>query len=51
MADAETWHRILDAIERLQAKVPAGGENVHYLATNPPLLCSWTAAQVNAARS
>ena len=24
MAGAETWHRILNAIERLQAKVPAG---------------------------
>ena len=26
---AATWHRILDAIERLQAKVPAEGERVH----------------------
>jgi hypothetical protein len=25
MAGAETWHRILNAIERLQAKAPAGG--------------------------
>jgi triphosphoribosyl-dephospho-CoA synthetase len=25
MAGAETWHRILDAIERLQAKAPAEG--------------------------
>ena len=31
MACAETWHRILNAIERLQAKAqtPAGGEKVH----------------------
>jgi triphosphoribosyl-dephospho-CoA synthetase len=29
MAGAETWHRILNAIERLQAKVPAEGEKVH----------------------
>jgi hypothetical protein len=29
MAGAETWHRILNAIERLQAKAPAEGENVH----------------------
>jgi hypothetical protein len=29
MAAAETWHRILNAIERLQAKVPAEGEKVH----------------------
>ena len=28
MAGAETWHRILNAIERLQAKVPEG-EVVH----------------------
>jgi hypothetical protein len=26
---AATWHRILDAIERLQAKAPAEGEKVH----------------------
>jgi hypothetical protein len=26
---AATWHRILDAIERLQAKAPADGEAVH----------------------
>ena len=26
---ALTWHRILDAIERLQAQKPAVGENVH----------------------
>ena len=26
---ALTWHRILDAIERLQAKAPAEGEAVH----------------------
>jgi hypothetical protein len=26
---AITWHRILDAIERLQAQKPAVGENVH----------------------
>jgi len=26
---AATWHRILNAIERLQAKVPAKGEAVH----------------------
>lgn len=25
---AETWHRILNAIERLQAKAPAAGEKV-----------------------
>ena len=29
MAGAETWHRILNAIERLQAKAPADGEEVH----------------------
>ena len=29
MACAETWHRILNAIERLQAKAPAEGEKVH----------------------
>jgi len=28
-AGAETWHRILNAIERLQAKWPAEGEAVH----------------------
>ena len=26
---AITWHRILDAIERLEAQKPAEGENVH----------------------
>ena len=26
---AATWHRILDAIERLQAKSPAEGERLH----------------------
>ena len=26
---AATWHRILDAIERLQAKAPTEGEGVH----------------------
>ena len=29
MAGAETWHRVLSAIERLQAKAPAEGEKVH----------------------
>jgi hypothetical protein len=29
MAGAETWHRILNAIERLQAKAPAEDEKVH----------------------
>jgi hypothetical protein len=29
MAGAETWHRILNAIERLQVKAPAEGEKVH----------------------
>ena len=29
MAGAETWHRIRNAIERLQAKAPAEGEKVH----------------------
>jgi hypothetical protein len=29
MAGAETWHRILNAIERLQAKALAEGEKVH----------------------
>ena len=29
LAGAETWHRILNAIERLQAKAPAEGEKVH----------------------
>jgi len=28
-AAALTWHRILDAIKRLQAKAPAEGEKVH----------------------
>ena len=28
MAGAETWHRILNAIERLQAEAPAEGERV-----------------------
>jgi hypothetical protein len=26
---SETWHRILDAIERLQAMAPADGDAVH----------------------
>jgi hypothetical protein len=29
MIGSETWHRILNAIERLQAKAPADGEGVH----------------------
>jgi hypothetical protein len=29
MAAAKTWHRILNAIERLQVKSPAEGETVH----------------------
>jgi hypothetical protein len=29
LVGAETWHRILNAIERLQAKAPAEGEKVH----------------------
>jgi hypothetical protein len=29
MAGAGTWHRILNAIERLQAQAPAEGEKVH----------------------
>ena len=29
MAGAETWHRILNAIERIQAQKPAEGEAVH----------------------
>ncbi len=29
MAGAETWHRILNTITRLQAKAPAEGEKVH----------------------
>jgi hypothetical protein len=29
MAGAETWHRILNAIEPLPAKAPAEGEKVH----------------------
>jgi hypothetical protein len=29
MAGAGTWHRILNAIERLQAKAPADGDKVH----------------------
>jgi hypothetical protein len=29
MAGVETWHRILNAIERLQAKAPTDGEKVH----------------------
>jgi hypothetical protein len=28
-AGAGTWHRILNAIERLQARAPAEGEKVH----------------------
>ena len=35
MAGAETWHRILNAIERLQAKAPRDerlrGQGAHYL--------------------
>jgi hypothetical protein len=29
MAGAATWHRILNAIERLQAGAPADAEKVH----------------------
>jgi hypothetical protein len=29
MIGSETWHRILEAIEGLQAKAPADGEGVH----------------------
>jgi len=29
MAGAETWHRILDCVERIQAQKPADGETVH----------------------
>ncbi len=29
MTGCETWHRSLNAIERLQAKAPAEGEGVH----------------------
>jgi uncharacterized protein DUF6961 len=29
MAGAETWHRILNAIERLQAAKPAEGKKAH----------------------
>jgi hypothetical protein len=29
IAGVETWHRILNAIERLQTERPAEGENVH----------------------
>ena len=29
MAGAETWHRILYAIERLQAQAPTDGEKMH----------------------
>jgi hypothetical protein len=29
MAGCEVWHRILNAIERLQAKAPGDGEGVH----------------------
>jgi hypothetical protein len=29
MAGCTTWHRILDAIQQLQAKAPAKGEKVH----------------------
>jgi hypothetical protein len=29
MAGAETWHRILNAIERLQAQKPAEDERIH----------------------
>jgi hypothetical protein len=28
MASAETWHRILNAIERLESQAPAEGEKV-----------------------
>ena len=29
MAGAETWHRILNAIQRLQAKAPAEGDAIY----------------------
>jgi hypothetical protein len=29
MAGCDVWHRILNAIQRLQASVPADGEAVH----------------------
>ena len=29
MVGAEMWHRILNAIDRLQARNPAAGEQVH----------------------
>jgi hypothetical protein len=29
MAGAETWHRILNAMERVQSKAPADDEAVH----------------------
>ena len=29
MAGAEMWHRLLNTIERLQAKAPAADETVH----------------------
>jgi hypothetical protein len=29
LAGAETWHRILNAFERLQARAPAEEEKVH----------------------
>jgi hypothetical protein len=35
MAGEETWHRILNAIERLQAQKPVEGETVHYDTTEP----------------
>ena len=38
MAGTQTWHRILDAIERLRAKAPAVGEAVHekFFNVTPP---------------
>jgi hypothetical protein len=40
LAGAETWHRILNAIERLQAKAPAEGERraVGAASSGPPPL-------------
>ena len=48
MAGAETWHRILNAIERLQAKAPAEGEKVHWVRHRH---CIWPAVARQSARA
>jgi hypothetical protein len=41
MAGSKTWHRILNAIERLQAKAPADGEGVHLPGPDPAPSTEW----------